>query len=138
MKLESKREDLERLNVQVAPICIGTLDDIVKAKEKTNSMFQFVSDSSGVFSKKIGMVHIKGNPFNGTNIARIGKVLVDSESNVVWSHFTENSRVRLSSSALLETIKTIIKKHKLLIINHLYFPSLPILKLQIYPRELFH
>ena len=110
MKLESKREDLERLNVQVAPICIGTLDDIVKAKEKTNSMFQFVSDSSGVFSKKIGMVHIKGNPFNGTNIARIGKVLVNSESNVVWSHFTENSRVRLSSSALLETIKTIIEK----------------------------
>ena len=110
MKLESKREDLERLNVQVAPIFIGTLDDIVKAKEKTNSMFQFVSDSSGVFSKKIGMVHIEGNPFNGTNIARIGKVLVDSESNVVWSHFTENSRVRLSSSALLETIKTIIEK----------------------------
>ena len=56
------------------------------------------------------MVHIKGNPFNGTNIARIGKVLVDSESNVVWSHFTENSRVRLSSSSLLETIKTIIDK----------------------------
>ena len=138
MKLESKREDLERLNVQVAPICIGTLDDIVKAKEKTNSMFQFVSDSSGVFSKKIGMVHIKGNPFNGTNIARIGKVLVDSESNVVWSHFTENSRVRLSSSALLETIKTIIEKHKLFIINYLYFPSLTILKLQICPRELFH
>ena len=110
MKLENKRQDLEELNVQVVPICIGTLEHIVKAKNKTKSSFQFVSDPSGLFSDKIGMVHVKGNPFDGSNIARIGKVLVDSESNVLWSHFTENSRVRLSSSALLEAIKTIIDK----------------------------
>ena len=110
MKLESKREELERLNVQVAPICIGTLDDIVNAKEKTNSIFQFVSDPSGLFSDKIGMVHVKGNPFDGSNITRIGKVLVNSQGSFLWSHFTENSRVRLSSSVLLKTIKSTIEE----------------------------
>ena len=29
VKLENKRQDLEELNVQVVPICIGTLEDIV-------------------------------------------------------------------------------------------------------------
>ena len=110
MKLESKREDLEELNVQVVPICIGTLEDIVKTKKKTKSMFQFVSDPSGLFSDKIGMVHVKGNPFDGSNITRIGKMLVDSQSAALWSHFTENSRVRLSSSVLLKTIKSTIEK----------------------------
>tara|TARA_Y100000994_G_scaffold165974_1_gene136436 strand:- start:470 stop:805 length:336 start_codon:yes stop_codon:yes gene_type:complete len=110
VKLENKREDFEELNVQVFPICIGPLEDMVKAKEKTKSMFQFVSDPSGLFSDKIGMVHVKGNPFDGSNIARIGKVLVNSQGAFLWSHFTENSRVRLSSSVLLKTIKSTIEK----------------------------
>ena len=110
MKLESKREDFEELNVQVFPICIGTLEDMVKAKEKTKSMYQFVSDPSGLFSDKIGMVHVKGNPFDGSNIARIGKVLVNSQSTILWSYFTENTRVRLTSSVLLMTIKSTIDK----------------------------
>ena len=110
MKLENKREDFVELNVQVFPICIGPLEDMVKAKEKTKSMFQFVSDPSGLFSDKIGMVHVKGNPFDGSNIARIGKVLVNSQSTILWSHFTENSRVRLTSSVLLMTIKSTIDK----------------------------
>ena len=110
MKLENKRQDLEELNVQVVPICIGTLEHILKAKNKTKSTFQFVSDPSGLFSDKIGMVHVKGNPFDGSNITRIGKVLVNSQSTFLWSHFTENSRVRLSSSVLLKTIKTTIEK----------------------------
>ena len=110
MKLESKREDFEELNVQVFPICIGPLEEMVKAKEKTKSMYQFVSDPSGLFSDKIGMVHVKGNPFDGSNIARIGKVLVNSQSTILWSYFTENSRVRLTSSVLLMTIKSTIDK----------------------------
>ena len=110
MKLENKRQDLEALNVQVVPICIGTLEDIVKTKKKTKSMFQFVSDPSGLFSDKIGMVHVKGNPFDGSNITRVGKVLVRSQGTFLWSHFTENSRVRLSSSVLFKTIKSTIEK----------------------------
>ena len=110
MKLENKRQDLEELNVQVVPICIGTLEHILKTKNKTKSTFQFVSDPSGLFSDKIGMVHVKGNPFDGSNITRIGKVLVNSQGTFLWSHFTENSRVRLSSSVLLKTIKSTIEK----------------------------
>ena len=81
-----------------------------QGKNKTKSTFQFVSDPSGLFSDKIGMVHVKGNPFDGSNITRIGKVLVNSQGTFLWSHFTENSRVRLSSSVLLKTIKSTIEK----------------------------
>ena len=56
------------------------------------------------------MVHVKGNPFDGSNITRIGKMLVSSQGTFLWSHFTENSRVRLSSSVLLKTIKSTIEK----------------------------
>lgn len=104
MKLERYKKDLIKLNVQVVPVSFGTITHSLKTKDRSNSDFRFVADVTGSFCKNLGLVDLKGHPFNDTNITRIGKMLVNSEGIVLWSYFTENNRLRLKSSSLVQTI----------------------------------
>ena len=104
MKLERYEKDFLKLRVQVVPVSVGTRTHSQKTKDRSNTDFRFVADVSGSFCNNLGLVDLKGHPFNETNITRIGKMLVNSDGIVLWSYFTENNRLRLKSSSLVQTI----------------------------------
>ena len=109
MKLEKKNDQLNLLGIQVIAISVGEPENSNKTKNKTGGLFTFVSDPSGDFIADLGLLDRAGNPFNGNDAARISKLLVDKEKNVLWYRFTENNRVRIKSSELISELKKSIQ-----------------------------
>lgn len=109
MKLEKKNDQLNLLGIRVLAISAGEPENSNKTKNKTGGLFTFVSDPSGDFIEDLGLLDRAGNPFNGNDAARISKLLVDKEKNVLWYRFTENNRVRIKSSELISELKKSIK-----------------------------
>ena len=119
MKLEKKIDQLKSLDLQVIAISKSSSKDSQKTKNKTNGLFTFISDPSGLFIDSLGLLDKGGNPFNGDDSARISKMLVDKEKNILWFRFTENNRVRIASNELISELRGAIKTHKQLNINDL-------------------
>jgi peroxiredoxin len=112
VKLENKIEELNSMGVQVIAICKGTALDSQRTKNKTKGLFTFVSDLSGSFIDSFGLLDEEGNPFNGEDTARIGKMLVDKKAEMLWFRFTKNNRVRIASAELISEIDQVIKNRK--------------------------
>lgn len=105
VKLDKKKSVLGDLGIQIIPISISDASEAMLAKEKSKSSFNFYCDPKSTFSKHFGLLHKSGHPFNGTDISQIGKVLVSSQGFVLWTHFTNNSRVRLTSDLLVDQLR---------------------------------
>jgi peroxiredoxin len=105
VKLDQKKSVLGDLGIQIIPISISDASEAMLAKEKSKSSFNFYCDPKSTFSKHFGLLHKSGHPFNGTDISQIGKVLVNSQGFVLWTHFTNNSRVRLTSDLLVDQLR---------------------------------
>ena len=101
MQLEQKKDNFDDLGVQIIPISISNLSGATKAKEKSKSSFNFYCDLDSRFSTHLGLLHKSGHPFNGKDIAQIGKVLVNSKGFILWTHFTSSSRVRFTTNSLI-------------------------------------
>ena len=108
MKLDDKKSLLDDLGIQIIPICISDVSGARLAKEKSKSSFKFYFDPKSTFSQQFGLLHKSGHPFNGSDISQIGKVLVDSNGFILWTHFTMNSRVRLTSDLLVDQLRKTI------------------------------
>ena len=108
MKLDDKKSLLDDLGIQIIPICISDASGARLAKEKSKSSFKFYCDPKSTLSKQFGLLHKSGHPFNGSDISQIGKVLVDSKGFILWTHFTMNSRVRLTSDLLVDQLRITI------------------------------
>jgi peroxiredoxin len=105
VKLEENKDFFDDLGVQIIPISVSNQSGGIKAKEKSKSSFNFHSDPNSSFSNHLGLLHKSGHPFKGTDIAQIGKVLVDSNGLILWTHFTSSSRVRLTTKKLIEELE---------------------------------
>lgn len=93
------------MGVQLVAVSAGSPKECEKAKKASGGEYTFISDESGKLIEEFGLLHEGGHPFDGSDIARIGKILIDQKGKVLWLKFTDNSRVRITSNDLIKELK---------------------------------
>ena len=112
MKLEKQIDQLKSLEVQVLAVSKDEPKNTQKLETKMKGKITFISDSHGELIASLGLLDKGGNPFNGSDVARISKMLVNEKQELLWFRFTENSRVRISSNELIDELSKAIKSYK--------------------------
>ncbi len=73
-------------------------------QDKVGIEFGLVSDQQLKLADQFGLRHPGGNPAGG-DIARSATVLVSRDGGVLWSHYTDNYRLRPRPNDILEATK---------------------------------
>lgn len=83
-------------------------DKLRKASGTIGAEFRFVSDLKGEVLDRFGLRHEGGNPFTGADIARPALLLLSKDGILLWSHYADNYRVRLTPAEVLAAAREVM------------------------------
>ena len=88
--------------MKLLAISVDSREESAQLKKELHLDFPLLSDPDEVVIKRYGLHHEKGGP---TDIARPANLLLDADGMIRWAMFTDNVRVRVHPSELLEAAK---------------------------------
>jgi len=97
----------EKAGINVIAVSTDPPVNLVDASIQSKSNFPMFQDPDGDLLTALDLLHEKGNPINGADLARPAHVLFNKEGDVLWLKATDNYRVRPTPAEVLETIKDI-------------------------------
>jgi peroxiredoxin len=100
-QLQDEIESFRKAGIGLLALSVDPPDKLLKTSEKIGAEFRFVSDSKGELLDRFGLRHEGGNPFTGADIARPAQLLISREGVMLWSHYADNYRVRLTPAEVL-------------------------------------
>jgi peroxiredoxin len=103
--MQSRIDDLSRLDTEVLAVSVDTPDQSREIAEAYGIEFRLLSDPELRVIDRFGVRHAGGG-LDG-DIARPAVFILDREGRVVWRDLTENWRVRVRPEALLERLEGI-------------------------------
>ena len=95
---------LESRGIRVVAASIDAPDELRMMRDSSGAGFDFYSDPGGLLIELLGVRHRAGRPMDGADLPQSSRFLIDSTGKVLWSHLSENYRVRPRPELILQAI----------------------------------
>jgi peroxiredoxin len=110
-ELAARYQDLDALGIRVALIAPQPHDNTVELARKYAVNFDFLTDTGNAAARALGIENINGTPMgmqmfgyeNDTVLPTV--VITDRDGKVVWTHETDNYRIRPEPDLFLDVLR---------------------------------
>ncbi len=100
--MQSRYEDFQTLKTDILAVSTDPPEDSLKIVKKLDLSFPILSDPDLKVIDQFGLRHEGG--MMGSDIARPAVYLLNGEGKIVWQELTDNWRVRVRPSTIIDVI----------------------------------
>jgi peroxiredoxin len=100
--LQSRLDDFKTLNTAIVAICVDSPEQNAGVVKKLGLEFPILSDPDFKAINTFGVLHENG--MGEKDISRPAVFVLDEEGRVMWKSLTDNYRVRVRPSAIIDAI----------------------------------
>ena len=105
VQLQKHKEEFDAQEIRILSVLLEH-EQAKRMKKAANPEFDITVDEGGQLVDLLGIWHMGGNPFQGTDLPQVGSFLFDSSGKVIWLKVGENYRVRPHPTESLDAARS--------------------------------